>query len=454
MNKYSTYKPSHIRRNAKSLSSKPDVLCESNRRSLLQFLRRNQANKEASLLAVLLLTGRSISALLDKNIPYTVSSGCGFLHSPWKFPAFNSCNGTRQFMVIPTTTVSSIIPEPFASHLNQLREEGISVCEASCRVKKLISNIKSSTVQTLTLGRVQKFFRNYAVRHGLTAFEIDYISGDNFEENHFHHYNCFNVAPILDKHIRFIKAQLGTEPDFPVVRASYFGSCRAITDHGVRHAFQQLQKQIVHSFTCQANIKDRHNWLTLYVSEYLQLATLHRPVNGPFGTRKAFAPDFSSVTICDKGQSSRRRIPLPLGARKLLSGYFEYLSKFSRAVKPIDASSSAYIDRVLIGEAPVFSLFWNNRISALTVKKSATIKRKAFDYPLNWHRHTVCSKLKAINHCDLSTALFMGHSRVLEYQFSPYLNDSYSEILKTSSKIENFFHHWNIPLINFYQVSK
>lgn len=448
----------HIRRKARFLRAEIDCLTPFDVELLVEHCTAEIQKDECVLLLASLLTGQRVQKLLSSKLrlknhaPNDASDFVSILSSA-AWPANKRQNDVVQYQVKDLNACHIILPNEISSRLQQIH---LGLQERSDRVKhekylekaaknKLVE-ISQPLSRAITLGRVRSYLAYHRHQADINRTEHALISDELSQGYSQPAYIRFDNASLFYKHAEFIKNTLGkfaveyTLPAQPAL--SSFGSNMVPEDHEITDFFESLYQSLVTlSISDQYEFKRIHNLKTVLFANLLQLLTLHRPVHGMFRTRRHFDVNFSWMLVQDKGDESKRKIPLPPTASMLMKAYLWHLEDLKVATRFSQPEVHDTLDQILAGEANLFQV-WNakNEMSDLHPKIDYK-KHFEFAYPENWHRHKAATVMYQQGLDMELVATFMGHEPERDKNMFKYGTTSYSDLRSISHKLEQLAQH-------------
>ena len=455
------YKQAHVRRQRKELSSKPVNLILPNVTNIVRYccicigLSKYPTDDTivAGLVLAVLLTGRKLPSLVSHQLVYEITpDGCGRIGSSWVFPTPKLPSFWKKKLYQPNGFHGLVLPHFIATILQHARDLGKSIKLWEIEINTFLGKIPRFIEQTLSVTRLCGVLSQLRREFDIDRFELDFITDREIEHNSQHHYVIFEISSILEKHFRYMNYILGFAPQpqlllIPEIKSALFGSQLALTDDGVKEVFSNFEYKIKHYYQQHREREKLHNWYTIYVVQVLQLATLHRPKNGMFGSLIEFSTQFDTVMIIDKGESSARRVPIPLTARNVFKGYLDYLQALLPLVQFSYPEIKNKLLAILSGEASIFHLWHRDQLILLNTKFIENLLSECIPLHLNWHRHTVATALVQKGTERAYLAAFMGHDLPLDKAFSKHSALDYQGMLTICGEIEAQLKKWQIPAL-------
>ncbi|MCK7460209.1 hypothetical protein [Idiomarina aminovorans] len=443
------YQDTHQRKNQKRTQSSPYRLTRQTLNDLSSFLFENSDKLQYGIALASLVTGRTISSLVDLDIPFELlESGVGRLFIRWHYgqassPLFDSAD-----RLIKDNAAYIVLPPCIASPIARARERAIPASELESQFSLPASRKRGPSGQLITLNTIQHVIDYELTKVGMTRFERDFIADNQMSDNMQNFYAAFSARLLHQRHADFMALFL-PEHEVEMCRQhaapdSYlFGSKKALSSSDVLSIYSALELALGEALRNRDHIA-AHNIYTLYVVSTLQLATMHRPTSNAFRTLSTFCNNFEQVEIVDKSVSSTRLVPVCKYAQKLLTEYIEYLRSYQARFQFINRAKYHAIEDMLSGRSNLFRIQTASTFLPNIEHLPEALDDDVFN-KINWHRHTMASWLIINDVVRDALSVFMGHRQALDLPTSARSTFCYDQLRSISEHINKVLHTLGLP---------
>lgn len=443
------YQGKHQLKNQKRSQSSPYRLTRQTLSDLSSFLLAEVAQLQHGIALASLVTGRTISSLVDPDIPFELlESGAGKLFSRWHYGQASSPLFDNAEKLVQTDAPYIVLPPCIASPIARAREQAIPASILESQFSLPDPRKRGPSGQLITLNAIQRVIDYEYTKVEMTRFEKDFIADNDMSDNMQNFYAAFSARLLQQRHADFMTLFL---PDHEIEicrqhaapHSLLFGSKKALSCSGVQSIFSALESARGRALRNKDHIA-AHNSYTLYVVNMLQLATMHRPAPDAFRTLNTFCNDFEQVEIVDKSESSTRLVPVCDYAKALLREYIDYLKCYQARFRFTNPSKYHAIKDMLSGRSNLFRIQTASTFSPDIENLPEELGDDVFN-KINWHRHAMASRLiiKSVDRDAL--AVFMGHRQALDNPTSAHSTLCYDQLLTISEHINKILHTLSLP---------
>lgn len=443
------YQCKHQRKNLKRTQNSPSRLTRQTLSDLSSFLLAKADQLQFGIALASLLSGRKIASLVDPDIPFELlESEAGKLFSRWHYGQASSPLFDNAEKLVNCDSPFIVIPPCAASAIAKARKKAIPASELEHQFSLPPSRKRGSSGQLITLNAIQRVIDYEHTKVEMTRFEKDFIADNDMSDNMQNFYAAFSARLLQQRHADFMTLFL---PDHEIEicrqhaapHSLLFGSKKALSCSGVQSIFSALESARGRALRNKDHIA-AHNSYTLYVVNMLQLATMHRPAPDAFRTLNTFCNDFKQVEIVDKAESSRRLVPVCKYAQKLLKEYIDYLRCYQARFRFTNPAKYHAIGDMLSARSNLFRIQTATLFLPDIENLPEGFDDAAFN-KINWHRHTMASRLiiKSVDRDALSVA--MGHRQALDNPTSVHSTLCYDQLLTISEHINKILHTLSLP---------
>jgi hypothetical protein len=439
------YMQHHQEKRARRLMSDSSCLGLNAKNELIKACFKELINiPVASIILSSLFSGRTCESVL-KDTSFIEADGEG---KEYPCLAINLDYGSERWLVI-----SDDLPSKY--------NEGISILLPRYLTDGLKESLKSPTItheiqeflKSLNSGsryfteiKVANYLDYQRFAHSISAAELTAAKNTSLSNCVNAQYGQMNIGIIQSKLNSFIDATIGhLSPEHsdqrpPIINNSTFGSNYTPSDKDVLSLFTELIDGIKLCSTYDPDgIKQKFNFVTIYVVMYLTIVTMHRSDGEVFGNLSNFDQNNGFLLIDDK-LDSERVVGLSDTATILVKQYLNFIRQNLSRYSMDNFSTALTLSRIFDGKEQVFNLF----------KKGGELAPFSFQFALgltsknnpalstlkeNWARHWVCSKLYSIGVNRDLCARVMGHTNQSEYK-NPYSSCSFKELKQVSETIQ------------------
>ncbi|KXS34177.1 MAG: Uncharacterized protein AWU56_2268 [Idiomarina sp. T82-3] len=446
------YQGKHQLKNQKRSPSSPYRLTRKTLDDLSSFLFENSDKLQYGIALASLVTGRTVSSLVDPDIPFELlESGVGRLFSRWHYgqassPLFDSAD-----RLVKDNTSYIVLPPCIASPIARARKQAIPARVLERQFSLPASRKRGPAGQLITLNTIQHVIDYEFTKVGMTRYERDFIADKDMSDNMQNFYAAFSARLLHQRHADFMALFL-PEHEVEVCKQNVaprdllFGSKKALSCSGVQSIFSALESAFKESLRNNDYVAT-HNIYTLYVVNSLQLATMHRPAPDAFRSLRAFCHDFEQIEIVDKSVSSTRLVPLCRYAQKLLTEYIEYLKSHQARFQFTKPAKYEAIEEMLSGRSNLFRIQTASTFLPGTEHLPETLEDDVFNN-INWHRHTMSSWLVISGTERDALATFMGHRQAFDTPTSARSTFCYDQLREISEHINELLYTLRLPYLS------
>ncbi|HAS14929.1 MAG TPA: hypothetical protein DCS01_06480 [Idiomarina abyssalis] len=443
------YQGKHQLKNLKRTQNSPYRLTRQTLSDLSSFLLAEADQLPYGIALASILSGRTFSSLTDPDIPFELlESGAGKLFSRWHYGQASSPLFDNAEKLVNCDSPYILLPPCAASAIAKAREQAIPASELEHQFSLPSPLKRGPSGQLITLNAIKRVIDYERTKVGITRYERDFIADREMNENMQNFYAAFSARLLHERHADFMDLFL-PEHEVDVCRqhaaphSLLFGSKKALSCAGVQSISSALESAFKKSLRESDHVAI-HNIYTLYVLNTLQLATMHRPAPDAFRGLNTFCHDFEQVEIVDKSVTSTRLVPVCKYAQKLLKEYIDYLRCYQARFRFTNPAKYHAIGDMLSGRSNLFRI----QTATLFLPDIENLPEELGDdvfNKINWHRHTMASRLiiKSVDRDALSA--FMGHRQALDNPTSAHSTLCYDQLLTISEHINKILHTLSLP---------
>jgi hypothetical protein len=428
----------HQQRRAKQAACDKERLTSAAINELVRHCKKKSQNEYALLALLVLISGRTVSKLFSVK-PILIDDNVAQLPIRW-----NKAQVPESFLpeteYIETSNQEfTLVPQKLASNLSKLQQEtDAKACDR--QLKAFLTKIRTSTKEHITPITLAKTLGFQKYQFNISVFEWSFLCDEPKNLLGQNSYVAFSAEKLFQKHIKFMAQFIDTAPLerylTQLKHDVWFGSPRVLTTESVVNTFFHIVNNLNQAISQRTNYERVHNWFTVYTVQLMQLATLHRPISNVFRTLDQFNLRNNNVEIVDKGEESRRLVPLCKVATDALCNYLAYLEKLKDVARFEARNFTSEIDKSLEGKACLFRA-WSHSGLTDDYRSLRGLGISELFTKSNWHRHFISTALVSKDYDRYLINTFSGHRLDSQTAYGKSKSFTYDDLLKVSTAIES-----------------
>ncbi len=431
----------NIERREKSLTTEFRYLTQHEVTILVKECIQNIDDPHFGLLFLSLITGRTISDLLDNKVVITKAEK-GELRDRYvirykpSLPNYDIGKEAITLLRPADGEVLLILPQCMNSLITSIFHLDLAIDVTTQEISDCISRINKKHCTRFTAAKISGVLSYYLIKRGADAAEIALMKGSSVVQHAACYYYQVPVQKLIELHQDFL-SYLDADnnyglSDFKKKTDLTVGSALQLQEDTAKKLFAVLYAKLLKQRQLGwENIEFLHNYLTVYTLFILNLSTGHRPVKHPYHNIDSFDLETSTVFVADKenrSNSAGRVLKLPSLAKEQLNHYLTHLRHIHHYFVQLSSKEGKHISKTLQGELPLFSFIQDNDFLTITPKLLDDFCVDLLPIPLNWNRHFIRTWLRDNNAKPHAVDAFMGHVNGDGDPFSRYSGVSMKDL--------------------------
>lgn len=406
---------------------------------------RKEIRPEASLLLLVMLSGRDIKNILGSLRKFAPELNGEkqqslYLTTAWPFPQRKAHPSNEVIFRQADNTAYLPVPKFLEDALQQVLFLIVDEEEVIRMAKDFLVEMNKevdSRFQKVTLARIENVLPSVAHQFDISRAELAVIRNRDYDDDAHSSYGIRELQPLVKNYYKFVESLLGKHLSVCPIVNSQFGSNLTLTDSAVSSIFKHFSDEMHERPILMLDKIRTFNAVTNYVISYLELCTMHRPIKRQFGTLSQFDLTTGFVTLQDKGFDSQRTLPLPPSAVKLLKDYCEYIRKLRDTLIFTQKNIANDFSKMLGSETDLFKHWVRNKLDDYNPSLRFSNAAQLELIPKNWARHYIKTKLLEFGVVSDDIEMFMSHHADHENLYSVLSTFEFQRFSMISEIIEN-----------------